>query len=360
MFSKKERFLGIDIGPSAVRLVELSGAGHHRQVEAYALEALPEGAVQDRHPKEIEIVAAALKRAHRQSGSRLRQGAVAVPTSSVITRTITLPIQYSETEIEAIIETEVAQYVPYPVEEVYLDFEVQGASKTVRDSQDVMVVATRREYVDVRQAVLEEAGLKAAIVDVEAYAIENVFGELSRYLYFADTEDEDVSARLANLRTALVDVGASATTLYVFEGELMAFHREQPIGCEQLTQQLIGTYGMTRDQVEQNQRNGQLAENDPSQVLALFRQSIAEQIDNALQFFFSSSHYNAIDGMMLTGGGGLIPELNKTLSERVDIPVIVANPFETMACAKGVDATRLFTQSPLYTVACGLALRSLQ
>lgn len=360
MFREKERLLGVDISPSSVKLVELNLDSNRPQVEACAVETLPEGAMEDRHPKDISAVAEALKRAWRASGTRRKQAIIAVPTSSVITRTITLPVDYDEPTIEAVIETEAAQYIPYPLSEVYLDFEIRGASKTSHDTQDVMLVATRREYVDVRRDVLAEAGLKAAIVDVEAYAAENVFAELGRYLYFAGSEGADAAARLSELCTGMVDIGASHSTLYVFQGEELIFNREQTIGCDQLTQQIAEAYGLPRDRAELAKRSGELPEDYDTAVLEPFRNTLVEQISNVLQFFFSSSHFNSLDGLMLTGGGGLITGLNKILAERVGCPVTVANPFETMSYAKRIDANRLTRSAPLFTIACGLALRTLQ
>ncbi len=360
MFKQKERLLGVDISPSSVKLVELSLDSNRPQVEACALEALPEGAMEDRHPKDVTMVAEALKRAWKASGTRRKHAILAVPTSSVISRTITLPIDYDDAAIEAVIETEAAQFIPYPLTDVYLDFEVRGVSKASSDTQDVLLVATRREYVDVRRDVLEEAGLTPATVDVEAYAAENIFAELGRYLYFAGADVADAAARLNQLCTGMVDIGASHSTLYVFQGEQLIFNREQAIGCDQLTQQIADAYGLPRDRAELAKRTGDLPEDYATRILEPFRNMLVEQIGNMLQFFFSSSHFNSLDGLMLAGGGSLTPGLSKILAERVGSPVIVANPFETMSYAKRIDANRLTHNAPLFTIACGLALRALQ
>ena len=105
----------------------------------------------------------------------MRRAAVAVPTSSVITRTIPMPAEFKESDVEVNISIEAAQYIPYPIEEIYLDFEMKGPSQASREMQDVMLVATRKENVDTREAALKNAGLIPAIVDIEAYALENSF-----------------------------------------------------------------------------------------------------------------------------------------------------------------------------------------
>lgn len=361
MFGKKNRLLGIDISPSAVKLVELGLSDGQPRVEAIALEALHENDLEDRHPSNIEAVADAVRKAHKASGSRLKHAAIAIPTSSVINRLVQLPVDLSESELEAAVEAEAAHYIPYPLTEVYLDFEVRGISRASRDQQDVVVVATRREYVDVRETVLEEAGLKVDVVDVEAYALENVFARLSRHLYFANASENGLSSRLQNLRTALVDIGSAMTTVYVLQGEQMVFSREQAIGCDQLTQSIAETYDMPKERAEVAKRTGELPEDYPNRVLNPFSEAVAEQVATALQFFYSSSHYNSIDGMMLMGGGGLIVDINKIIARRVNVPVTVANPFETMEYAKrgGVANARILREACLFNVASGLALRNL-
>ncbi len=362
MFGKKHRLLGIDISPSAVKLVELGADWEQPRVEAVALETLREGDMEDRQPANTEAIATAIKKACKASGTRLKHAAVAIPTSSVITRTIQLPVDYSSSEIESSVEAEASRYIPYPMEEVYLDFEARGISRHARDQQDVVVVATRREYVDIREAILEDAGLTVEVVDVEAYALENVFARLSRHLYFADTSDKDLGARLSGLRTAMVDIGATVTTVYVLQGEQVIFSREQAIGCDQLTQAIAETYEIPKDRAEIAKRTGELAADYDTRVLTPFRATVAEQVANALQFFYSSSQYNSVNGMMVLGGGGLVVDINKTIAQRVGVPVVIANPFETMECTNrsGVATARIMREAALFNVACGLALRSLQ
>ena len=359
MFNKKDRYLGIDISTSGIKLVELSRSGKRYQIDAMATEPLPEGAVTDGNPSDVDQVAAAIKRALKSSGTRLKKAAAAVPTSSVITRTIPMPIEYGDDEIEAAIEIEASQYIPFPLEEIYVDFAMLGPSRASRDSQDVMIVASRRENVDLRQEVLEEAGLKVAVVDVEAYAIENVFSILSSSLYFDNAQADNAFERLSNIRTAIADIGFNTTTLYIFQGNKVVFTREQPYGCDQLTRTIAEHYDLPRDRAELAKRSGELSEDYTHTILEPFRQSLAEQINNALQFFFSSSNYNSIDSLLLTGGGGTVSELDRTVSQVLGVPCAVANPFEAMGSIKKINRRSLARDAPLFGVACGLAMRSL-
>lgn len=356
LLKKRERFIGIDLSPSAVKLVELSRSGQRYQVEAVAMEPLPDNALENRNPADLNLeqISQAIKRALKVSGTSLKKAAIAVPTSSVITRTITMPAQYSEDEIEANIQIEAAQYIPFPLEEIYLDFETRPSKD--KDSQDIMLVASRRENVDLREEALKDAGIKAVVVDVEAYALENTFG----LLYDGLAKDRlTLSKAGSEMRTAVIDMGATITTLYVFQGTKVIFTREQSFGCEQLTLAIAETYNLPKDRAELAKRSGELSDDYADTVLAPFVQGAAEQIANALQFFFSSSHYNSIDQIILVGGGGMMDGLDKAVTTITGTPALIGNPFAGMSNAKRVNQRVLLRDGPLFAVACGLALRSL-
>ena len=358
LFKGRDRFLGIDISASAVKLVELSRNGQRLQVEAVAMEPLPEGTVEDRNPTDPEEVGAAIKRALKTSGTHLKHAAVAVPTSSVITRTLPMPAEYGDDDIEASIQIEAAQYIPFPLEEIYIDFQVQAGSKALAETQEVMLVASRKEYVDLRADALSEAGLKPSIVDVEAYALENAYPILEEGASASDVDGKRGATRVGDVRVALVDMGATITTLYVFQESKVIFAREQAFGGDQLTASIADTYGLEKGKAELAKRSGELSEDYPATILAPFKQSAAEQIGNALQFFFSSSHYNSVDKIILVGGGALVPGLAAEVARRLKIPTIIGSCFEQMGNATRVNRRGLLRDAPLYTVACGLAMRS--
>lgn len=355
--------LGIDISPSAVKLIELSRSGQRFRVEAFAVEPLGEGMMEDRNLTDPGQVGEAIKRAWRRSGTRLRRAAVAVPTSSVITRAVPMPAEFKESDIEANMSIEAAQYIPYPIEEVYLDFEVRGPSQANSEMQDVNLVASRRENVDTREAALKEAGLVPAIVDVEMYALENAFRLLADSLPKVGGEGGALSlAKARDGLTALVDIGATVTNLYILQNDRAIFTREQGFGCDQLTIRIAETYGLPRDQAEQMKRSGQVADDFAATVLEPFKQMLAEQIGHGLQFFFSSDQYASgrynVDTIVLVGGGAMIVGLDRVVADVLDITTVVANPFKSMGSAVRVNSGALLRDAPLLAVAGGLALRS--
>jgi type IV pilus assembly protein PilM len=362
LFKRKEPILGIDISPSAVKLIELSRSGPRFRVEAFAIEPLSEGMMEDRNPVDTDDLAEVIKRAWRRSGTRVRRAALAVPTSGVITRTVPMPAEFKESDIEANISIEAAQYIPYPIEEVYLDFEVKGRSQASSEMQDVMLVATRKENVDIREAAVKEAGLTSAIVDVESYALENTFRLLRENLP-RSSGGGSVSLDKPGAGVAvLVDIGATLTSLYIFQEDRIIFSREQGFGCDQLTVRIAETYGLTREQAEQAKRAGQVADDFAATILEPFKEMLAEQIGNSLQFFYSSDQYLThryqVETLVLVGGGAMIMGLDRVVAEVLGITTVVANPFKSMGSAAKVNTSALLRDAPLLAVAGGLALRS--
>lgn len=363
LFKRKEPMLGIDISPSAVKVVELSHSGSRFRVEAFAIEPLSEGMVEDRNPVDPDAVGEVIKRACRNAGTRTRRAAVAVPTSSVINRTVPMPAEFKESDIEVNISIEAAQYIPYPIEEIYLDFQAKGPSQASAEQQDILLVATRKENVDLREAALKGAGLIPAVVDVEAYALENAFRLMMDGLSRGGGEGGGLSLSKPRDRlTALVDIGASIANLYILQEDQIIFSREQSFGCDQLTFRIAEAYGLPRDQAERAKRTGQVAEDYTETLLDPFKQMLAEQVGHALQFFFSSDHFVSgrytVDNIVLIGGGAMLPRLDRVVADVLGITTMVANPFRNMGSATRVNSSALLRDAPLLAIAGGLALRS--
>ncbi len=222
-----------------------------------------------------------------------------------------------------------------------------------------MIVASRKENVDLREEALSEAGLKASIVDVEAYALENTFGLICEDpIQEADAAPITLNKRGGESHTALVDIGAAITTLYIFQGNRVIFTREQSFGGDQLTLSIAETYGLPQDRAELAKRSGELSEDYSSTILEPFLHSMAEQIGQALQLFYASSHFNAVDRIVLVGGGSMIEGLDKVVAKSLETPTIIGNPFDQMHQSSRVNRRSLMRDAPLFSIACGLALRS--
>jgi len=349
LFNKSRGSLvGLDISSTAVKLLELSQSGPRFRVESYAVVPLPPHAVVEKNIADVEAVGSAIGRAVKLSGTRARLAAVAVAGSAVITKVINMPANLTDDEMATQIQLEADQYIPYPMEEVNLDFEVIGPSEKKPDTVDVLLAACRSENVEVRVAAVELGGLAAKIVDVEAYAMETAFTLLGQQL----------PDRGAGKTVAVVDVGATMTTLNVIHDMNIIYTREQVFGGKQLTEEIQRRYGLTYEEAGMAKKQGGLPDNYVPEVLNPFREAMAQQVSRSLQFFFSSSQYNSVDHIVLAGGCASIPGIDELIEEKIGTGTSIANPFASMSLAPRIKAQSLSSDAPALMIACGLAMRS--
>lgn len=345
---KTPTILGLDISSTAVKLLELSRTGSRYRVESYAVEPLPPNSVVEKSIADVEAVGEAIRRAVKRSGTRAKHAAVAVSGSAVITKVISMPASLKPDEMESQIELEADQYIPYPLEEVNLDFEVLGPSQKNPDMVDVLLAASRSENVDTRVAAVELGGLIAKVVDVEAYAMENVFGLIAAQM----------PAQGDGSTIAVVDVGATMTTLNVLHDGKIIYTRDQVFGGKQLTEEIMRRYGLSYEEAGMAKRQGGLPDNYVPEVLEPFKEAMAQQVSRSLQFFFSSSQYNSVDHIVMAGGSASIAGVDEQIEAKVGTGTTVANPFANMSLSPRVKPQTLSNDAPSLMIACGLALRS--
>ena len=348
LFNKKtDTLLGIDISSTSVKLLALSRQGARYRVEAYAVEPLPANAVIEKNIAELDAVGQALSRVLIKARTRLRNVAVAVAGSAVITKTIEMDAGLCDDDMENQLKIEADQYIPFPLDEVAIDFEVQGASARNPERVDVLLAACRKENVEVREAALALAGLTARVVDVEAHALERSFGLLANQ-----------SVLPKDRLVAVVDIGATMTTLSVLHHGRIIYTREQLFGGRQLTEDIQRRYGLTLEQAGLAKKQGGLPDDYVSAVLQPFREALVQQVSRSLQFFFAGGQSDAIDHILLVGGTASIYGLERLIEERLGTPTQVANPFAGMTLSAKVNAAALASDAPAMMIACGLALRS--
>lgn len=340
--------LGIDISSTSVKLLELSRSGGRYKVEAYAVEPLPANAVVEKNIAEMEGVGQALTRVLAKARSSAKNVAVAVAGSAVITKTIEMDAGLSEDELENQLTLEADQYIPYPLEEVAIDFEVQGPSPRNPERAEVLLAACRKENVEVREAALALAGLTARVVDVEAYALERAYSLL----------DERLAAGRSELTVAIVDVGATMTTLSVLHNGKTIYTREQLFGGKQLTEEIQRRYGLSFDEAGLAKKQGGLPDDYDSEVLLPFKEAVLQQVSRSLQFFFAAGQFSEVDCILLAGGTASLPGLDRLIEQKIGTPCVVANPFADMALSSKVNAAALASDAPALMIACGLAMRS--
>lgn len=349
VFGSKGRHLaGLDISSSSVKLVELSGGEKEGyRVERYVVEALARDAVVDGNIANLDAVGEAIRRAVRRFGTDVKQVAMALPASAVITKKIILPGGLREQEMEVQVESEANQYIPFALDEVNLDFQVIGPAPGSPDEVEVLIAASRKEKVEDRVAAAEAAGLAATVMDVESFAAEAAFAFVARQLPGGAT----------NQIVALIDIGASVMNVSILRAGQQIYAREQAFGGNQLTQDIARQYGMGLDEAEAAKRAGTLPDGYDRDLLRPFMDSLALEVSRALQFFFTSTQYNQVDHIVLAGGCAVMPGLAEVVGGRTQVRTVVANPFAAMKLSSKVRPKSLLADAPSLMVACGLALR---
>ncbi|QIL90483.1 type IV pilus assembly protein PilM [Microbulbifer sp. SH-1] len=340
--------LGLDISSTSVKLLELSRSGDKYRVESYATEPLPPNAVVDKNINDVGAIAEAIRKVVRRSKTRLRQAAVAVSGSAVITKTLEMPADLSDDALEAQIALEADQYIPYPLDEVNLDFEVQGPSERGEGQVEVLLAACRSENVEQRVSALTQAELQPGVVDVEAYAIERAY-----------TLMENQFPAQEQLVVAVVDIGATMSALSVMVDGRIVYTREQLFGGRQLTDEIQRRYGLSSEEAALAKRQGGsgLPDDYYPEVLEPFRDAVVQQVTRSLQFFYSSTSYSDVDYILLGGGVAAMEGLAELVGQKLNKPTLVANPFRDMSVASRVNRQSLAGEAPSLMIAAGLAMR---
>lgn len=342
LFRKKpSTLLGIDIGASSVRLVEVSRSGAHYRLEAYAIETLPANAVVEAAIVEVEAVGQALARAWLTAGTRVRNVAVAVSGSAVITKTLEMPAGMSDDDLEIELKLDADQYIPYPLGDVALDFQVQGGSRHNPGRVEVLLAACRKDHVELLEAALELAGLTARVVDIRAHALARCVDLLAARLEGARGQS----------RVALVEIGNGRSTLSVIGDGQILYAREELLAAYPLSQAGEPSFGFALDP-------SGLATQSGGQALFPDAEVLAQQLSRSLQEFLVLGQYGTVEHILLAADPCAVAGLDRLLEQHLGIPTRVANPFAGMALGGAVDAAVLAHNAPGLMVACGLALRS--
>ncbi len=343
---KNQTIVGVDISTSGVKVAEMEYGSGGFELLACGRDELPPTAMNDRQVVEPEAVGKVLSRLLRRADIKSRTAAIAVSGSPVITKTITLPNHLSERDMEEQIRLEADQYVPYPIEEVNLDFTVTGPSPHGDGNVSVLLAACRSETVDERLAAIESAGMTAQVVDIEEYALDNAIRH-----FVLDEQSEGV--------VLVCDIGGSHTMMSIFDGTKSVYRREQGFGGRQLTEDIMRHYGMPADEADNAKRSGKLPDDYATEVLPYFIDDLAQQIDRALQLFFANSNeYSSIDRIVFAGGTANVPGLPQAIEDKLGVKSELVDPLARVKVGGRVRRALARAEAPALLVAMGLGMRS--
>jgi type IV pilus assembly protein PilM len=347
--SRNRPLIGLDITTSSVKLIELLDTGRGYRVESFAAEPTPPNAINDKAIVDAEAVGEAVRRAVKRSGTKAREAAVAISGDAAITKVIQMPKNLGDSDLEGQVELQADQYIPFPMEEVSFDYEIIGESERDPDMVDVLLVATRTENVDQRQAAVQAAGLMARVVDVEAFAVENACTLLTHQM-----PDGGIEKFIA-----IVDFGASTTTFSVLHNLKVIYTRDFAFGGQQLTEEIMRTYGLSLEDAGRAKKEGGLPSNYQPEVLDAFMDDMSQQVSRSLQFFLASgTGRDQPDQVLVCGGCANIPGVADVIGSRIGIATEIGDPLGQMKLSSRAKSHGVHKDATALLTACGLALRS--
>jgi type IV pilus assembly protein PilM len=317
-------------------------------LESVATEVMPRGAIIDREIQDIDAVGKVVAKIRKVITSSVTQAAAAVSGQTVITKVIYMDVNLSEQELASQIEIEADSLIPYPLDEVSLDFEKLDINESDPTKVNVLLSAARTESIEARVVALEAANFQARVIDVESYAVSRTY-DLSLSQLPDDAKDKTV---------AIVDIGATMTLFSVTDSGTHIYSRDQLFGGEQYTRSIVSYYNLTFEEAEKAKINNELPPNYNFEVLGPFHTILVQQIRRAIQMFLTSSGKNKIDYLIVSGGSAAIEGLDTLLSEELGVHTVIADPFQHMTVSESIDKDSLAKNASQYMVAAGLALRS--
>jgi type IV pilus assembly protein PilM len=346
-FSKSKNLVGLDIGSSAVKLVELKEkkAGSF-QLQKVGLEPLSPEAIVDGSIMDSSLVIDTIQQLNSRHGIKNSNYATSLSGHSVIIKKISLPAMSSE-ELAESIQWEAEQYIPFDINDVNLDYVPLPTAPG--ENLDVILVAVKKDKINDYASVISQAGRNPVLIDVDAFAVQNCY-ELNY-----STSDSRV--------TALVNIGASVTNVNVVSGNSSVFWRDITFGGNQYTDAIQRELNLSFSQAEAVKR-GEAGSEYPIQQVVPILNSVSEdfagELRKTLDFFAATSGSERVDHVMLSGGGSGVMNLDAILRDKFSIPVEIMNPFRNISINEAdVDLEWISRVAPSLAVAVGLAIRKL-
>lgn len=331
----KPAVLGIDISDSSVKVVSLIKDGQSYSLDAYARISLPKNAVLEKEIKEIDTVAACLKEAIVLSRTSAKYGAVALADSLMITKLITVQNGLSASELEEQVMFEADKHIPYPLDEIRMDYYPLENLSPTTETQSIFIAASRSVTVDAYIQVLEKAGLTLKLIDVESFVMQKAC--------LAFVEGFNKSEIIA-----VVDVGTTRTTMVVYDQGMPIFTRTELFGNELLTKDISAENLDYQNYVDKPEQH----------LYEAFKRSLVQHLKRALQFYSSTAETKSITKIILSGGVAILSELDQVLKDEFKIPIIIVDPVAKLKLGKKVNPDLVHRASASLMIALGLVLRS--
>lgn len=345
VFGKKDHLIGLDIGSGSIKAAEIVETKHGGTLKNFGIIDIAHGAIEEGTINNPETVAESLQQLFKSSGFNENNVAVSIGGYSVIVKKIVVQTM-AEEQLQETIHFEAEQYIPFDISDVNLDFQILGESESNPNQMNVFLVAAKKEMLDDYINLMNLAGLNPCIIDVESFALQNSF-EASY-----DAQNQDV---------ALIDIGASKTSLNILKNAASVFMRDVSLGCGQINQKIMSLIECSFEEAEQLKYGNTPDKLSPDDLKGIVSSVVADwctEIRRALDFFYSTYPDDQIKRIILSGGGANIAEFRKLLATEASTEVEIINPFQNFHIEnKKLDDAFIKQVAPQAAICMGLAMR---
>ena len=346
IFRKKKGVIGLDIGSSSIKLVELMEGKNGLGLQSLGIAPLPPEAIVDGALMDSVTIIDAIRELITHSKTKTTDVITSVSGHSVIVKKISLPYM-TEAELEESIQWEAERYIPFDINDVNIDFQILGSGPENPEAMDIVLVAAKKDIINDYVSVIIESGLNPVIIDVDSFALENMLA-----VNYEIEKDELV---------AMANVGASITNMNILKNNVSAFTRDIFKGGNQITEEIQRQLHIDYEEAEKIKIGSKLDASSHSiiqDVLRTASESLAIEMGNSLDFFQSTTTYEKITKLYLSGGGSKIKDFDLNLQQQIGIPVEIVNPFKKIEYSeKNFDLGYLREIGPVMAVGVGLATR---
>ena len=344
-FGKKDHIVGLDIGSRSIKAAEINETKRGLSLKRFGIVDIAHGAIEEGTINDPETVAESIKQLFKSYNFRENNVAVSIGGYSVIVKKISVQTM-DEEKLQETIHFEAEQYIPFDISDVNLDFQILGESESNPDQMNVFLVAAKKEMVNDYINLVNLAGLNPCIVDVEAFALQNTF---------------EANYDMQSENTALIDIGASKTSLNILKGNSSLFMRDVSLGCGQINQKIMSLIECSFEEAEQlkyGDKPDKLTSEDLKGIISSVVADWCTEIRRALDFFYSTYPEDQIKRIILSGGGANIEEFRKLLATEASAEVESINPFKNFEIEKkNFDETFIKQIAPQAAISMGLAMR---
>ena len=346
--SPKKDIVGVDIGSSSIKIVQLRESKGVYHLVSLGIAPLPSEAIVDGAIMDSSTVVEVITNLVQSLKLKTKGVATSISGHSVIIRKIQLPIM-TEEEMEASIQWEAEQYIPFEISEVNIDFQILGPDPKDPSQMNVVLVAAKKDFVNDYVAVFTECGLSPTVMDIDCFAMENAFESNH------EIEEDEV--------VALVNMSASAMNVNVLKEGVSVFTRDITVGGNMFNEELQKRLGLSDEDAENVKLGGVLDGTEKSsvdEVITDATENLLQEVQRSLDFFSATSADDKIQKVFITGGVSKFARVQTLLTERLDIPVELLNPFnQVVVDDKSFDMEYINAIAPLMSVSVGLAMRRL-